>query len=1201
MLTPLPRSVHFGASLLVLSAWLHAAPAQLVREDWYFRETLPAIDAWEAYIVQWEQECVAAKAPPAFPVPSDGTPVVWPNPIPRRLLPFEDKNARVTFAYSGGKVRVTRTPAGGAAAEELVPAGKPLLAYKHPGGGGHDHWYHGWERAIDRLTSPAPAHAPFAVAIDAPCDFVRGPNTLDVTLSTNAVVPLDCELTLTRAPRPGEERLAATRRITLQPHGAEAIRFPFTLAAEGGSVLVLSIKYGDTVYALPFLAHVECVSDVLARIDKILADTPDDAAARELAAMRAAACDWKPTDGPWRGLFERASALRDRLLLARIGFDTLLFTKRKPFDSEQPYMDAHHLRNPPGGGVYRLSPVRPDGVVTPVADTLGDGVYRDMCLHWNAGRLLFAFGNGSDTWDGSQSYHIYETDLAGGKTAQLTFGPKNDCEPFYLPLGRIGFTSDRSQHYVMCGADRHAPNLFVMEEDGAGIRELSFNVFNDFNPSMLPDGRIIYSRWEYNERSVTSLHHPFTINPDGTMMAPYYGNATIRPNVVMFPRAVPGSTKIMALFTGHHGQTHGPIGLIDTSRGVDGPDPLTILTPGIPVIGEKIEDSRLGWFSDPWPLAEDTYLCAFTPTILPWLERSWALYVGDRHGTIALVYRDPEISCAEPVPLLARAAPHPFPAADAATDAEDAEARLLLLDVYEGLPGVSRGTAKYLRVLEDLPRTEVTTASVIVSSATGIYTVKRILGTVPIAADGSASFIVPANKNIYFEALDAREREIQRMRSVVCLKPGETRTCIGCHEPRTTAPPNRRGAAWGRTPDRPAPPPWGTATLSYLRDVQPVLNAKCIACHTHDRERNKVILTDDLTNQFSIGYEELIPYLSVANAMRWDHPDDVHVRPPYTYGSATSRLTKLLEAGHHGVILSGEEWRRLFAWIDANAVYYDRYATPNYDNRQIFAGKVGEPLAKIYGARCASCHGDSDGRRTTWWLSINHRDVTMSRMLQAPLAAAAGGWGRCDGTVFPSRADPDYKAMQSALRALYERLRRYPREDLASLAGTPALRQEVALPSPPPRRAPAPDEPAPEGWTYLSAIVWESAAAGWSANDDRLPRRDRNAEGRPLGAGGRVRGIGTHAPSEIVYRLDGNYARFRATAVAAEAGGTVVFKVLGDGKELFTSAVLRGPDGHAAVDVSVAGVKELRLLVTDAGDGFNADMANWIAASLEKK
>ena len=320
-----------------------------------------------------------------------------------------------------------------------------------------------------------------------------------------------------------------------------------------------------------------------------------------------------------------------------------------------------------------------------------------------------------------------------------------------------------------------------------------------------------------------------------------------------------------------------------------------------------------------------TYLCSYTPTVLPWLERSWALYVGDRHGNLALVYRDPEISCAEPVPLV-RAAPAAGAAVCPAGHRRDGRRG------HAGrggrVPGPARRASRhgqYLRILEDVPRKSVHRGGVVLTSGTPIYTIKRILGIVPIEADGSAHFLVPANRNVYFEVLDAEQQEIQRMRSVVCLKPGERRTCIGCHESRLTAPPNRPLSALGREPSRPQPPPWGTQVISYLRDVQPVINARCVRCHTHDRPANGVILTDDLTDSFTVAYEELLPYLSVANALRWDHPDDVDPRPPYTYGSKASRLMTVLDAGHHDLELTADERLRLVNWIDANGVYYDRY------------------------------------------------------------------------------------------------------------------------------------------------------------------------------------------------------------------------------------------------------------------------------------
>jgi mono/diheme cytochrome c family protein len=628
---------------------------------------------------------------------------------------------------------------------------------------------------------------------------------------------------------------------------------------------------------------------------------------------------------------------------------------------------------------------------------------------------------------------LYEAGVNGDGLSQLTFSPNNDCEPFYLPNGQIGFTSDRAEQVVMCGSDIHVASLFTMNADGSEARQLGFNVFNEFNPSVLPDGRIIYNRWEYNERSVTTLHDLFTIHPDGTHAAPYYGNATIRPNVIMFPRAVPGTNKVMALFTGHHGQTHGPLGLIDVSRGMDGPSPITVLTPGVPVIGEKVEDSRRGWFSDPRPLSETTFLCSYTPTVLPWLENSWAIYVGDRHGNLALVYRDPKISCAEPIPLVPRSHPAILAASAAGSEVPDAEATLTLLDVYRGLPDVPRGAAKYLRVLEDVPRKGVPRGGVICTSGTRIYTIKRVFGAIPIDPDGSAHFTVPANRNLYFEVLDENHREIQRMRSVVCLKPNEHRSCVGCHEPRTQTPPNEMPTAMLRAPSQPAPPPWGTQTLSFLRDVQPLLNDKCVQCHTHDRTNNGVILTDDLTDQFTVGYEELLPYLSVANAMRWDHPDDVYPQSPYTFGSNRSRLTKLLLAGHHGTSLTDQQWRRLAIWIDTNAVYYDRYETYTND-RHIFTDSVDEEMHSVYDKRCAECHGDQDdGRFGAWWRSINRHDVTMSRALRAPLAQSVGGWQRCEQIVFADASDPDYQRLLAALTKVRDTLSKRPRADLRSL------------------------------------------------------------------------------------------------------------------------------------------------------------------------
>ena len=1197
--------------------------AEMVFNDWYFRETLPAIRGWEAVLDRHDKAQPPQSAAPVFPVPANGDVVEWPNPIPLLLLPPEDRDLRVRLRVAGDRVEMERTGPGAKEKPTRHKPGETVTAYKHPGGGAKDQWYHAYHRKFDRLTNVTLKPAPLAVQLPAPLDLRRGRQELALSLKNVTGRDLAVELRL-RFDTSKESREVVRQAVTLPAGAPQTLRLPVDLADEGGGLLSLHIQAGGESYWIPLLTHVEDVTSVLASIEQILADTPDPAAANHLTALRTRAAAWTPASVAsggdlWPRIFTEASRLRDTLLLSRVRFDTLLLLKRKPFVSEQPFMDAHHLLNRPGGGIYRLSPVRPDGRLTPVVDSLGEGVYRDVCLHWNADRLLFSFGNGSDHWDKPVSYHVYECRADGSGVRQLTSGPKNDCEPFYLPNGQIGFTSDRSEHFVMCGGDRHSPTLFIMEGDGSQVRQLSFNIFNDFNPSVLADGRIIYGRWEYNERSVTSLHNPFTMNPDGTMVQPYYGNATIRPNVVMFPRAVPDSRQVMALFTAHHGQTHGSVGLIDVRRGIDGDGPLTMLTPNVPTTAEKALDSRYGWFSDPMPLSENTWLCSYTPTVQPWLEKSWALYVADRHGNLALVYRDPDISCAEPVPMVPRPMPHVRPPAQENAGATDAEATLVLTDVYQGLTGVPRGAARQLRIIEDVPRKSVMDGGVICTSGTLIFTIKRVFGIVPIEPDGSAHFIVPANRNVYFEVLDAGEREIQRMRSVVCLKPGETRSCIGCHERRSMAPPAGTVLAARRAPSRAQEPAWGTETVSYLRDVQPLVSAKCVACHAYDRNANKVILTDDLTNQFTIGYEELLPYLTVAISNRWDHPDDVLPRPPYTYGSKVSRLTKLLEAGHYGVKLTTEEWGRLLTWIDCNGVYYDRYENSSYPNRQIFAGRFQDAIQKIASRRCGNCHGSDAGRHDTWWLSINRRDVRQSRMLAAPLAQSAGGWGRCEGTVFASTADPDYRALLALLTDLGDRLKKNPREDLLSIRGTEAERQQVVLPSPPPRtvgqdgrvgqaqrsptdasesRSPTDNSP---GWVYLTDLPWQSGRAGWSPNGDGLPRRDRDITDAPMRLDNRryARGLGTHAPSEIIYALDGKYSRLQAVVFPPERNSSVIFQVFGDEKPLFDSGVLRHRQSRT-VDIPLTGVRRLRLIVTDAGDGYTNDSANWTDARVLK-
>ena len=167
--------------------------------------------------------------------------------------------------------------------------------------------------------------------------------------------------------------------------------------------------------------------------------------------------------------------------------------------------------------------------------------------------------------------------------------------------------------------------------------------------------------------------------------------------------------------------------------------------------------------------------------------------------------------------------------------------------------------------------------------------------------------------------------------------------------------------------------------------------------------------------------------------MLFRSPEDVYPRPAYTYGSHASPLVELLAAGHQGVSLTDDQWQRLTTWIDTNGVYYDRYET-YYPNRDIFTGAVEKELHDVYSRRCATCHsGDDGGRFSNWWRSLNQHDVRQSRMLQAPLARAAGGWQRCQPSVFADQSDPDYERLLATLSSLMDQLHELPRADLLSV------------------------------------------------------------------------------------------------------------------------------------------------------------------------
>jgi hypothetical protein len=260
-----------------------------------------------------------------------------------------------------------------------------------------------------------------------------------------------------------------------------------------------------------------------------------------------------------------------------------------------------------------------------------------------------------------------------------------------------------------------------------------------------------------------------------------------------------------------------------------------------------------------------------------------------------------------------------------------------MTDVYDHLGGVERGTIRYLRIMEQVPRPWAArrfwdlrgrhNQHTSLISPGPVLGLKVLHGIVPVRPDGSAYFTVPPDKNIYFQALDADFMEVQRMRTYVNFQPGEVRSCIGCHEPRRLAPAYKPVAALRHAPSRPAAQPGETAprAIHYPSDVQPVLDRHCVRCHSGKSPKAKLDLSGELTTLFSRSYENILRRRLVNTFNEGSDWGGIPASPPRSVGSHASRLVAHLRKGHQKIKLSREEWIKLTTWVDANAQYYGTY------------------------------------------------------------------------------------------------------------------------------------------------------------------------------------------------------------------------------------------------------------------------------------
>ncbi len=339
-------------------------------------------------------------------------------------------------------------------------------------------------------------------------------------------------------------------------------------------------------------------------------------------------------------------------------------------------------------------------------------------------------------------------------------------------------------------------------------------------------------------------------------------------------------------------------------------------------------------YRSPYPLSERYFLAAysFEQLIGEPLANSptmFGIYLVDAFGNKELLYRDLAISSLWPIPVQARPKPPTLAPGLSIPDEDPAPAkgRFLIQDIRRSSVPLPEDPIVAVRVVQLVPKSTPGANNPTVGLAHASPG-KQVLGTAPVEADGSAYFEAPAGVPLAFQALDAEGRAIQVMRSVTYLQPGQTLSCIGCHEDRSESPASRGFLAVSRPPSPLRPGPDGSKPLSYPILVQPVLDRACVGCHGATDPAGGVRLTGEPEERYTVSYNQLAPRVSIAQwtgGLDFTVANSEPLAQPDFFGARGSSLDRLLRAGHHGVELTADEWERLVTWMDANALFYGTF------------------------------------------------------------------------------------------------------------------------------------------------------------------------------------------------------------------------------------------------------------------------------------
>jgi hypothetical protein len=563
------------------------------------------------------------------------------------------------------------------------------------------------------------------------------------------------------------------------------------------------------------------------------------------------------------------------------------------------------------------------------------GELRDIQVHYDGQKAIFAYGKGGDAGN-----HLYEIEFDGSGLKRITpDDDKFDVSPCYLPNDDIVFCSTRSLRYVGC-ASSYATTLHRCRPDGSRLHPISASLEIERGVGVLGDGRLIFLHWEYYHRGTHGYHPLYSCNPDGTGFAVAYGN--MRPDGHGWwpetPRQMPGSDRIVFVNGQNGGGPMGTLSYLDPALGPD--DPAAIRrVPGSP------KDCL-----DPCPLGGD-WIMAGSPDGIVLLDGRGKAETIYSRAAPCFVGKDFWVLSPQPVRPRARE-----PVLADRVELSATTGRFMLTDVSVGrnMAGVKPGEVKRLLVLEWLP----TPIGPIWPKIRSAWFINRVLGTVPVEADGSAYFEAPAGRAYAFAPLDERGLSVKHMQSAAHVMPGEVAGCVGCHEPRPYAGLSgnpmlavKRGVSriepFAGIPDR----------LDYIEDIQPIWDRHCAKCHNPDKRSGGVLMTADRGgNGVPHSYLSL---MAAGQVVDCGGPNQWGNNPPRRMGSGGSPLMRKLDGSHHDVKVSPLQWQTVALWLDT-MIPWSRYYG---EQRPSEVRGISAEAMRVIERRCFTCHVRHEGRK----------------------------------------------------------------------------------------------------------------------------------------------------------------------------------------------------------------------------------------------